>query len=115
MSMNVKKTFVLASLLMGHLPFFQASANEQTRNEVREALLSIQAELNDFDGRNDDAPPSPIAPLAQASESEPAIPTCLTPSLRKSHFPNPRLYPNRHPWSIPSEDRTGSPASFNRS
>ena len=59
MKMNVKSPFLLASLLMGLLPLFQASANEQTRNEVRQALLSIQAELNEMEGRKGEAPPVP--------------------------------------------------------
>jgi hypothetical protein len=72
MSMNVKSPFVLAPLLMGLLPFFQASANEQTRNEVRQALLSIQAELNEMDGRKGKTLPALKAPLAPPPESEPA-------------------------------------------
>ena len=69
--MNVKSPFVLASLLMGLLPFFQASANEQTRNEVRQALLSIQAELNEMEGRKGETPPAPKAPLAPPPEPDP--------------------------------------------
>ena len=68
--MNMKNPFVLATLLMGLLPFFQASANEQTRNEVRQALLSIQAELNEMEGRKDEAPPAPKAPLFPTPEPE---------------------------------------------
>ena len=68
--MNVKSPFLLASLLMGLLPLFQASANEQTKNEVRQALLSIQAELNEMEGRKDEAPPAPKAPLFPTPEPE---------------------------------------------
>ncbi len=74
--MKVKKTFVLAPLLMGLLPFFQASANEQTMNEVRQALLSIQAELNEMEGRKDEAPPAPLPPPPEPEpDPEPFPPT----------------------------------------
>ena len=98
MSMNMKSPFVLACLLMGHLPFFQASANEQIRNEVREALLSIQAELNEMEGRKDEAPPAPKAPLAQPSEPDPA-PEPFPPTQ-----PTPDPEP---PIDFPSEPQTG--------
>lgn len=81
--MNVKSPFVFASLLMGLLPFFQASANEQTMNEVRQALLSIQAELNEMEVRKGETPLAPKAPLAPPPEPdpqpEPFPPTQTTP------------------------------------
>lgn len=70
--MNMKSPFVLASLLMGLLPFLQASANEQARDEVRQALLSIQAELNEMEGGKGQAPPAPKAPLVPPPEPDPA-------------------------------------------
>ena len=97
-SMNMKSPFVLASLLMGHLPFFQTSANEQTRNEVRQALLSIQAELNEMEGRKSKAPPAPKAPLASPPEPYPA-PEPFPPTQ-----PTPEPEP---PIDFPSEPQTG--------
>ena len=98
MKMNVKSPFLSASLLMGLLPMFQASANEQTKNEVRQALLSIQAELNEMEGRKGKAPPVPKAPLAPPAEPdrapEPFPPTQPTPE------PEP-------PIDFPSEPQTG--------
>ena len=98
MKMNVKSPFLLASLLMGLLPLFQASANEQIRNEVRQALLSIQAELNEMEGRKGIASPVPKAPLVPPPEPDPA-PEPFPPTQ-----PTPEPEP---PIDFPSEPQTG--------
>ena len=98
MKMNVKSPFLSASLLMGLLPMFQASANEQTKNEVRQALLSIQAELNEMEGRKGKAPPVPKAPLAPPAEPDRA------PEPFPLAQPTPEPEP---PIDFPSEPQTG--------
>jgi len=90
MSMNVKSSFVLASLLTGLLPFFQTSANEQARDEVRQALLSIQAELNQMEGRKTETPPAPEAPLPPTAEPEPFLPTQPAPAPAIDLAPEPQ-------------------------
>ena len=92
--MKVKSPFVLASLLTSLLPFFHAAANEQAKDEVRQALLSIQAELNQMEGRNAETPSSPEAPLLPTAEREPFPPTQPTPE------PAPAI-------DLPPEPQTG--------
>jgi hypothetical protein len=79
MSMNVKSPFVLASLLTSLLPFYHASANEQARDEVRQALLSIQAELNQMEGRKAKKPPTQEAPFVSKPEPELLTPNQTNP------------------------------------
>ena len=68
MDMNAKSPFVLASFLIGLLPVSHSIANEQTKDEVRQVLLSIQAELNEMENRKGEAPPSPKSPPAAIPE-----------------------------------------------
>jgi len=74
--MNLQShSLFLCVLLVNAFAFSHANANEQTKNEVRQALLSIQAELNQMEGRKAKKPPAQEASFVP----EPA-PELLTPT-----------------------------------
>ena len=89
MDMNAKSPFVLASFLIGLLPVSHSIANEQTKDEVRQVLLSIQAELNEMENRKGEAPPSPKSP--PAAIPEPVTQAELFPRLHQHPGPKPSL------------------------
>ena len=90
--------------MMGLLPFFQASANEQTRNEVRQALLSIQGTQRNGWPKGE-TPPAPKAPLApppepktrprafpsNSNQREPESSIDFPPEPQAEEGPRPRL------------------------
>lgn len=92
--MNLKsQSLFLCTLLVNAFAFSYANANEQTKNEVRQTLLSIQAELNQMEGRKAKKPPTQEAPFVSKPEPELLTPTQPNPEpeLEAELLPEPQV------------------------